>query len=366
VPDEVIRAMAREPIHHRGEEFREIFSRCDSRLRELFCTKGKTAILSATGTGAMEAAVVNTLKAGDKAVCIEGGKFGRRWSELCRYIGVDAIPIRVKLGESITPDRLKYTLKSYSDVKAVFLTQVESSTGALFDVPALSEAVHELSEAAVVADVVCSLGAEKFEQEKWGVDVAVGAIQKALMCPPGMALVSVSDKGKWKLRRVETMYWDLDRYFHAAKTNDPPFTPAINLFFALDKALEIIFERGLETVHAETEWLGKTIREIIEKAGLKIFPDNPANGMSVIELPEGINDKDVINRLEAKTGFRISGGQDELAGKILRISHMGAVKMEDLKKLIPKLFGVLKELGWKGDTGEVSEGLGKEYDLFGG
>ena len=358
VPEEILRAIYRAPVHHRSDAFREIFGRCLLRMKEIFRTEGNVALLSATGSGAMEAAVVNCLRGGERAVYVDGGKFGRRWGEICRSIGAEAIPARVKPGESLSPDRLKYVLRTYTGVKAVFLTQVESSSGALFDVRTLAQTAREHSTAAVVVDVINSLAAERFEMDNWGIDIAVAACQKALMCPPGLAMVAVSPKGVRRLIRAPGIYWNLEKYFQSARNNDPPFTPAINLCFGLDKALEMITAKGLETVYAETEWLGRAFREILNRAGLKFFPENPAAGMTAVVLPEGIIDRDVIQRLEEKTGFRIAGGQEELKGKIVRIAHMGAVGFEDLKRLIPELFTVLKELGWKGEAEGILEEFG--------
>lgn len=353
VPAEVLERMSSEPIHHRSDAFREVFLRCCRGLKKVFQTDGEIAIISATGTAAMEAAVINVVGEGSKAVYIEGGKFGRRWGELCRCLGVETIPLKVKMGESLAPQTLDSALKSHPDVKAVFLTQVESSSGALFDIQSLAEVVRERTEAAIVVDVIGSLGADRFLQDEWGVDIAVSASQKGLMCPPGLSFVSVSTEGMKKLIKPPSLYLELNRYFTALDRGDTPFTPAINLFFGLEAALEMILSRGMETVWAETERLAGAFRQSMKYAGLEIFPREPASALSVISLPDGFRDKEVIARLEDKTGYRIAGGQDEIAGRVIRVAHMGAVGFDDLKRLIPPLFGVLKDLGWEVEVENV-------------
>ena len=345
IPVEVREKMAEEPLHHRSEAFSELMTYCASGLKRVFRTEGEVALLTCSGSGAMEAAAVNFAAEGSQVICVEGGKFGRRWSAICRRMGCEVVPVAVRMKESLEPDRLASTVKSHPNAAAVFLTQAESSTGALFDIQALSEVVKANSEAAVVVDVMSSLAADPFYQDEWRVDAAVCCSQKALMCPPGLAFVAVSPEGFEKIIRPHSLYWDLLDRIEIQRNGYTPFTPAVNLFCGLKAALEMIFKQGLENVWAETKKLAEAFRAAVGISGLKIFPVNPASGFTVIELPQGIKDSDIIERLEESTGFRIAGGQEELKGGVIRIAHLGAVGYEDLKRLIPPLFRCLKELG---------------------
>ncbi|NQS99180.1 MAG: alanine--glyoxylate aminotransferase family protein [candidate division Zixibacteria bacterium] len=347
IPVEVREKMSEEPLHHRSKAFSELVTYCASGLKRVFRTEGEVALLTCSGSGGMEAAAVNFVAEGSTVICVEGGKFGRRWSAICRRLGCEVVPVAVKMKESLEPDRLASLVKSRPNITAVFLTQAESSSGALFNIRKLAEVVRGNSEAVVVVDTIGSLAAEPFFQDEWGLDAAVCGSQKALMCPPGLAFVSVSPAGFEKIIRPHSLYWDLLDRIENQRNGYTSFTPAVNLFCGLKAALEMIFKQGLENVWAETKRLAEAFRAAVKVSGLNVFPVNPASGFTVVELPEGIKDSDVIEKLEASTNFRIAGGQEELKGRVIRIAHMGAVGYEDLKRLIPPLFGCLKELGWK-------------------
>ena len=345
IPAEVREKIAEEPLHHRSEAFSELVKYCASGLKKTFRTTGEVALLTCSGSGGMEAAAVNFVAEGSTVICVEGGKFGRRWSAICRRLGCEVVPAAVGMGESLKPDELASVMKSHSNAAAVFLTQAESSSGALFDIQALSEIVKANSEAAVVVDTIGSLAADPFFQDEWRVDAAVCGSQKGLMCPPGLAFVSVSPAGFEKIIRPHSLYWDFMNRIENQRNGHTSFTPAVNLFCGLKAALEIIFRQGLENVWTETKRLAEAFRAAVMVSGLKVLAVNPASGFTVVELPEGIKDSDVIEKLEASTNFRIAGGQEELKGRVIRIAHMGAVGYEDLKRLIPPLFEVIKQLG---------------------
>ena len=363
VPPNILKKFSRPPLHHRSDEFRYIHLKCTANLKKLFKTAGEVAILSATGTGAMEAAVCNFVDRNDKAIVIETGKFGKRWSELAGCFGVEVTPVKVTPGDNLKLDEFKKVLKKHPDVNAVFMTGVESSTGALYDIEPFAQAVKEMTDAVVIADVISALGAEEFSQDEWGVDVAIGSSQKALMCPPGLSFVSVSPEGLKRLKKPQSLYWNLEKYFEYSKTGAPPYTPMVNIFPALHEALLMISHKELSNIIRQTSELAGAFRQAVIAGGLKIFPKNPSSALTVIELPENIFDKDVVHQLEKKAKFRIAAGQSTLKGKVIRIAHMGGVGFIDLQRLIIPLFETLRELGWKGKPVEVLDTFNEEYGL---
>jgi aspartate aminotransferase-like enzyme len=346
IPPKVVQAMAMEPLHHLSAPFSDLLYKCEINLQKIFKTKGEVAVLTSTGSGAMEAAAVNVVKAGDTVICIETGKFGRRWSEICFRLGCEIKPIRLRMGEDLTPEFLISHFRSYPDTKAVFLTHVETSSGAIYDIKSLISAIKEQFNPAIVVDVFSSLGADPFFQDDWEVDLATCGSQKALMCPPGLGIISVSKSGWEKIIKPQSLYWDLSAYIKAQNFGYTPFTPAVSNFNALKTATDIILTQGLENVWRETKKVALAFRKALESAKLQQIPDKPAAGLTTIKLPDGIIDCDVIQTLESNTGFRIAGGQEELAGKIVRVAHMGAIGYEDVKMLIVPLFDTLKRLGY--------------------
>ena len=319
------------------------------------------ALFTASGTGGMEAAAVNIVRPGQKVVCVEGGKFGRRWSEICRRIGAEVIPLTFPLGETLKPPTLEDFLRRNSEISAVFMTHVESSTGVRFDIETLTEIVKKLSDIPVVVDVLCSLAAEPFYQDEWGIDIAVSGSQKALAVPPGLSFVSVSEKGMKHLVKPRSLYWDLKQWIKTEINGNTPFTPSINLMPALQQSLIEIENTGLENIWAETARKAHAFRAAAEAMNLEIFAETPANSLTVLRLPPKITDKMLIEALEKETGFRLAGGQEELKGSVIRISHMGAVGFEDLRNVLEPLCRVFNSLGHMCDASEVVRAFDKIY-----
>jgi len=338
LPDEVRQKLAIEPPHHRSEAFRSFFVPALHSLKRLFQTQGEVAVLTCSGSGAMEAAVVNFTSPGDEVLVIEGGKFGRRWVDICRRFSCRVTVLSLPMGQICDLEELTKYIVSAKNFKAVFLTQTETSSGSLFDIPKMIALIKDHSDAAIIVDVVASLAADTFYQDEWAVDAAVGCSQKGLMCPPGLGLVSVSPEGRKKLKKPPGLYWDLQLYFDYHRKGQTPFTPAINLIWALSAALEMLEKQGLEEIWREKSCLAQAFREAIKSAGWEIFPMCSSSALTVFKLPQEVKDKQVILELEKSTGFRISGGLEEISGTVLRISHMGAIGYEDLTRLIPPLF----------------------------
>jgi len=357
LPDEVRQKLSLEPPHHRSQAFKSFFLPALENLKRLFQTQGEVAVLACSGSGAMEAAALNFNAPRDHVLILEGGKFGRRWVDICQRIGCYVEVVSLPMGEDAEPDILLSPLSAGKRFKTVFLTQVESSSGSLFNIPALAEVIKNHSDAAIIVDVVASLAADAFHQDLWQIDAAVGCSQKGLMCPPGLGFVAVSTAGKNKLRQPDSLYWNLPLYFDYHRKGQTPFTPAISLIWAMSTTLEMITKQGLTSIWQEKSRLAYAFRSAIIAAGLTVFPRNPASALTVFRLPPGVMDKDVILDLEQSTGFRISGGQGEAAGIILRIAHMGAVAFEDLYRLLPPLFLAI-------DKSLAAEKTGKALTVF--
>lgn len=350
IPPEISRELAGEPAHHRSQAFRELFQNCQKKLNRLFKTAGEVAVLTCSGTGAMEAAVLNTVAEDSEVLIVEGGKFGRRWIDICRKTGCNPNVLSFPAGKEIGLEEIETALRKHPKTRAVFLTQTESSTGQLSDIEGISSVVRANSNAAIIADVFGSLGSDPFDQKSWDIDLAVCGSQKGLMCPPGLGFVSVSAGFREEFIDCRSLYWDLKQYFEYHAKGFTPFTPAISLIAGIDKALDIIFEDGLEKRWFEKSCIAQAFREAVNSAGLKTFPANPSAALTVFCLPDNIKDTDVILKLESKTGFRISGGQSELAGNVIRVAHMGAVSYQDTLGLIGPLFSVLDSLGFHNDA----------------
>ena len=322
-------------------------------------------LLASSGTGAMEASVSNLLSAGDKAITVEGGKFGERWTELCQAFGIKANVVKVPWGSAVGPKQIKSLLDADKDIKAVFITHCETSTGVTTDVKAVAGVVKN-TNAVLVVDAVSSLGVIDLKMDEWGVDVVVSGSHKGFMLPPGLAIVAVNDKalkyiGKSKSSRY---YFDLRKSKKAAEKTDTPFTPAIGIVMALNVSIKGIKTQGLDKLFARNEYLAKGTRAAAEALGLTLFPEETciSNVLTAIKLPEGIDGNKLVKIMRDTHGISIAGGQGELKGKIIRIAHMGCVDEEDLITGFIYLEKVFDELGYQFEAGA---GVNAAREVFG-
>jgi len=348
LPPKIMEALGRPIIHHRTPQFQEILKEAAEGLKHVFQTKNDVLILTSSGTGAMEAAVSNLLSPKDKAITVEGGKFGERWSELCRVYGVDTTVIKVPWGKAVQPQDIKKHLDSDPQIKAVFITLTETSTGVTTNVKAVAEVVQK-TKAVLVVDAISGLGATDLQTDNWVVDVVVGGSQKGLMLPPGLAFVSLSPKA-WELVKKSASpkyYFNLTAARKAAEKTDTPFTPAIGLIIALNESLRLIKEAGLEKLFAHYAKLARGTREAAEAMGLSLFTDQSclSNVVTAINVPAGVDGEKCVKIMRDTHGITVAGGQDELKGKIIRISHMGCLDEYDLLAGIACLEKVLHEMG---------------------
>lgn len=349
-PPDICAALGKPIIHHRTPQFQENLKEAVAGLQYVLQTKNDVYLLASSGTGAMEAAVANLLSAGDKAITVESGKFGERWTELCQAYNVDAMVVEVPWGNTVQPDQIKSLLDANKDIKVVFITHCETSTGVTTDVKSIAGVVKN-TNAVLVVDAVSSLGVIDLQMDGWGVDVAVSGSHKGFMLPPGLSFVSINDKAFQLVEQSKSprYYFDLRKSKKAAAKTDTPFTPAIGIIIALNESLRGIKETGLEKLFVYYEKLAIGTRAAALGLGLTLFPKKSciSNVLTAINLPDEIDSDQVVKIMRDEHGISIAGGQAQLKGKIIRIAHMGCVNEEDLLTGISFLEKVLSELGYQ-------------------
>ena len=343
IPEEVTEAMAKPIIHHRTPQYRDIAKSVNDNLKKIFKTENNVLTFTSSGTGAMEASVVNTLSAGDKAIAIVGGKFGERFVELCQAYGVEAISIDIEWGTSPDISLVEKTLKENPDAKAVFMQLCETSTATVYDVKSVANIVKN-TNAILVVDAISGLGSDEFEMDKWGVDIAIGGSQKAFMLPPGLAFCAVSKKA-WSLIGKSTLpkyYFDFKKYEKLMDKSDSPWTPAITLSIGLEKALSLIIGEGVDKFIKRHQEDANFVWDSAKSMGLELFSKSPSYAVTAVKIPPAVDTAKLISTLKTK-GITFAGGQAQLKGKIIRIAHMGGVTKKDLEFALSKLKETLKE-----------------------
>jgi serine---pyruvate transaminase len=333
VPPEVLAALAEPVVHHRGRDFREIYERCLVRLRDVYRTQHDVLLFTSSGTGAFESAVANLTSPGERALVLSAGNFGERWAAMVKAYAADLVHVDLEWGETPEPEDLRAALAAAGDVRVVYLVHSETSTGVVADVQALAAVVREAG-ALVVVDAVSSLGAVPLETDAWGIDVVVSGSQKALMCPPGLAFASVAPRALEAASRASSPRYVLDweRTRAAQAKLDAPFTPAVSLVRALDVALGLLLEEGLEQAFERHARLGRACREGAKAMGLELFsPDDERSAVvTAIRSPDGVDAGAVVADLRDRFGITIAGGQGRLKGRIFRIGHIGWFDVLDI------------------------------------
>jgi serine---pyruvate transaminase len=357
IPPRVSQVMAEPIVYHRAPAFVEIYARVLDRLPRIFRTANRVLCFAASGTGAMESAVANLIGPGDPAVVASCGKFGERWAEMCEAYGADLSHLAVEWGERVEPERLDEFIRGADrPPRAVYVTQSETSTGVLNDIRALNE-VATGHGAVLCVDAVSGLGAVDLPQDEWGVDVVVSGSQKSLMCPPGLAFASVSERAMELAAenpgRRYYVDWERTAKGQAEQPPNSAFTPAVTLFAALDVALGLILEEGLERVFARHAVLARAARAGIEAMGLERFgpDDENANVVTAAALPEEIEGAEVPKLMRDRYGVTVAGGQGHLKGRIVRIAHCGYYGAFDIVVALTALEMALRDLGHPAEPG---------------
>lgn len=353
LPPEICEALGRPIIHHRTPQFQEVIKEVHEGLKYIYQTKNGVFMLASSGTGAMEAAVINLCSPGDTVITVESGKFGERWTEICKAYGINCEIIKVEWGKAVTAAEIKNKLKANPRIKAVFTTLCETSTGVVTDIKAIGEVVKD-SEAVLVVDAISGLGAIDLQTDAWNCDCVVSGSQKGLMLPPGLGFISVSEKA-WKLAEVSQSpkyYFDLKKAKKAYEKTDTPFTPAITLIIALKEALKLMKADGLENIFKRHKKMADATRAAVKALGLELFaPSAFSDVVTAAKVPEGIDGEKLVKTMRDTYGVTIAGGQDEMKGKLIRIAHMGYITEFDIITGISCLEKVLCQMGHKFELG---------------
>lgn len=352
VPENVLSAAAEPIIHHRTPEFSNIFLEVLEGLKYVFGTKEDVFVLTSSGSGAMETAIINTLNAGDKVISINGGKFGERWGKISRAFGIEVKEIELEWGDLYTKEQLAEDLKANPDTKAVLATLSETSSGTVYDIQGYGEVVAN-TDAILVVDGISGLGATPCPMDDWKVDIMVAGSQKSFMIPPGLAYMAFSPKA-WDLVEKSTQpkfYFDAKAYKKSLGKKTTPWTPAVTLVIQQKKALDIIKSVGLEKLFEHHRILGDATRAGVKAIGLELLSKNPGNILTAVKVPADVDGVQLVKTMQGKYMAYIAGGQDPYKGKIFRIAHLGYMGGFDIITALSALEMTLSELGYGFESG---------------
>lgn len=360
VPSKVLLKMAEPIIHHRTPDFEQSIAEAVSALKELFETeKSDILLFASSGTGVMEAAIVNCFCAGDTVIVARNGKFGERQLQICEAYGINVIDMEYPWDECVQAKDIKAKLEEESvagnTVRGVIVTQSETSSGVLNDVKAIGKVVKDYEDTVLIVDSITGIGAVECKTDEWGLDVVMTGSQKGLMLPPGLAAMSVSEKA-WKANSRSTLpkfYFDWKKYKKSIDKNTTPFTPAVTLILGLNESLKLILGEGLENTIKRHARLARATREGVEAIGLKLFAPEEGRGSAVttVWVPKGIDGKEIVAIMKNRYGVTIAGGQDHLSGRIFRIGHLGYFGDFDIITTLTALEMTLAGLGYEFDHG---------------
>ena len=345
VPPEVLEALAEPVLHHRSPDFKTLFAGVQERLRAVYRTAGDVLVLTCSGTGAFESAVVNVLSPGERVLAVSSGNFGERWQQMAAAFGCNVVPLRYAWGETPRAEEIGEAVAE-SGAGVVFLVHSETSTGVVLDLEACAAAARE-RDALVVVDAISSLGAVPLETDAWGLDVVVTGSQKALMTPPGLAFVSVSERAGKRSERstLPRFYWDWARARAAQAKDNTAFTPAVSTLVAPDVALRQLLEAGLEQTFARHAALGRAARAGVKAMGLELYSpdDDSAAVLTAVLTPEGVDAVELRLALRDRFGITVAGGHGDVVDRLFRIGHIGYVDLSDLTRALGAIEVLLGE-----------------------
>ena len=363
VPEEARLAMAESTIHHRGPRFKEVFARARDGLKWLFETERDVLTLTCSGTGAFEAAMANFTSRGDTIVAVGGGKFGQRWGRVGEARDRDVVELEVPWGEPLSPERLADVLEAHPDTAMVTLTASETSTGVLHPVEALTDVVHEHSDALMAVDGITAVGVHRLPMDELELDVLVAGSQKAFGIPPGLGFVAGNERA-WEVYETSDspgFYFDLGREHDRQKGDQTAFTPAIHQVRALDVVLEMMQEEGRETLIERHDVNARATRRAVRALGLDVFSERHSNAVTAVETPEEGQGPDVVQHMREDHGITIAGGQRHLGPRLFRLGHIGFFERSDILNMISALELVLPEVGHEVETGTGIEAAQSVY-----
>ncbi|MBD1910588.1 MULTISPECIES: alanine--glyoxylate aminotransferase family protein [unclassified Leptolyngbya] len=351
VPEPVLLAMAKHPIGHRSKDFEALIAEVRDQLKWLHQTQNEVLVLASSGTGAMEAGIINFLSAGDRILVGNNGKFGDRWAKVAQAYGLAAEQVTAEWGKPLNPEEFRTRLEADTDkqIKAVVVTHSETSTGVLNDLQTISGYV-KAHGALMMVDSVTSLGATSVPMDEWGLDVVASGSQKGYMLPPGLGFVAVSDKA-WEAYKTATLpkfYLDLGKYHKNQLKNTTPFTPPVNLFYGLKVALDMMQKEGLENIFARHHRQKDATRAAMRAIGLPLFAADTAASPAITAVaPAGVDAEQIRSIMKKRYAILLAGGQDHLKGQIFRVGHLGFVCDRDILTAVSALEATLLELGYE-------------------
>ncbi len=351
IPEEILHTMTKQMINHRGPQFAEMIHKATDILKAMFQTKGDVFLLTCSGTGCMEASVVNTLSPGDKVLAVANGAFGDRFADIAEIFGAQVERLSFEWGTAVDPQEVRQALSQDAGIKAVLVTHNETSTGVTSDLEAISAVVREY-EKLLIVDAISSLGCIDLPTDEWGCDVVITGSQKGWMAPPGLAMVSVSERA-WQAQAQAKMpryYWDFAKAKSFLEKGQTPWTPAVSTVYALDAALELFQREGLKNIVARHARVGTRAREGVKSLGLSLFPDDScaSNTVTAVKMPEALDSKKLLKILREEYSTVLAGGQQRLDGKIFRIGHLGYVTEGDIDAVMEALKAALPQAGFSG------------------
>lgn len=349
VPPEALLAMAMPIIHHRSPDFLPVIDSAKKGLQWLCQTKNDVLIICSTGTGGMVGAVNNFFSPGDKALVINAGNFGERWTKICKAYNLAVEEIRIDWGYAVKPEDVENALKKDPSIKGVFVQASETSTGVYHDIQALASIVKRYEGTILVVDAISALVAHDLKMDEWGIDVLIGGSQKGLMLPPGLAFVGVSEKA-WKLAETSKspkFYFNFTAERKKLRDNQTNFTSPVSLIIGLNECLRLLQAEGLENAFKRHERLAHATREAVKALGLDMFTkESPSNSVTAIDAPVGLDGQEIYKNLRVKYGITAAGGQGQAKGKIFRIAHLGYAGTFDTITAIAGVEMVLKGMGY--------------------
>jgi aspartate aminotransferase-like enzyme len=356
VPPEVLSTQGEPMIHHRTPDFEAVVKKCVEGLKQVFQTElSDVLIFACSGTGAMEASIANCFCPGDKVLVCYNGKFGQRMQQIAEVYGLDVQVLEYGWQVCVNPADVKRFLEDNPDTRGVIVTQSETSSGILNDVEAIGKIVKDYPECVLIVDSITGIGAVDCKVDAWNLDIVMTGSQKGLMCPPGLAAVSVSPKA-WRAYKRSTLpkfYFDFGKYLKNLEKNTTPFTPAVSLMKGLAKAIDLMLDEGIDNIIARHARLAEATRKGVEALGLTLFAPKEGRGNAVtpVWVPEGLDGKKLVSIMKNKHGVTIAGGQEQYAGRIFRIGHLGYFGDFDIITTLAALEMTLQEMDYDFEPG---------------
>lgn len=347
VPEATLLELAKPVHHHRTGEFRAMFKEIQANLQYVYQTKQTVLTITGSGTAAAEAGIVSTLAPGKKVLNVSNGKFAERWAQVCKTYGIECDELKKEYGTHTTPEEIAAKLKE-TKYDAVILVHSETSTGTTCDLAGIGKVVRATGDTLLIVDGITSIGALPFKMDEWGVDVAITGSQKALMLPPGLGFVALSDRA-WAAvdanKARKNFYLDLAKYRKSIESDDTPFTPANTLIDALQVSLKMVRDETIEGVWKRTATTAEAFRAGMQALGFELFSKSPADSVTAVRYLPGLTDKDFRGQLKSKHNIHIAGGQGTMEGQIFRVNHMGYSDAYDALAVVAAIEHVLKALG---------------------